>query len=228
MKIHPIIICLLSVCALAACSGMNDNIDQYLSQGETIYIAKPDSVHLFAGKDRFKIEFWVRDPRATGLTVYWAQRSRSLTIPLPAGRDMDAVVTAVVDENTPEGQYSLILITEDGKGHFSIPDEENVSVYGELFQNSLNNRLVDSRSISGSTVTVNWGNCYSAQEVGIRVWYTDTAGAACEVTYPTAELGASSVIKNVDLTKEMSYSTLYLPEKTAIDTFYTAKAVIEL
>ena len=103
-----------------------------------------------------------------------------------------------------------------------------MSVYGELFQNSLNNRLVDSRSISGSTVTVNWGNCYSAQEVGIRVWYTDTAGAACEVTYPTAELGASSVIKNVDLTKEMSYSTLYLPEKTAIDTFYTAKAVIEL
>lgn len=228
MKIHSIIISILSACVLIACSGMNDNIDQYLSQGETIYIAKPDSVHLFAGKERFKMEFWVRDPRATGLTVYWAQRSQSITVPLSEGRNMDEAVTVIVDQNTPEGQYSLVLITEDGKGNFSIPDEENVSVYGELFQNSLNNRLVDSRSFSGSTLTINWGNCYSAQEVGIRVWYVDTTGKECEATYPTDELGASSVIKNVDLSREVSYSTLYLPEKTAIDTFYTAKAVIAL
>ncbi|MBR1576463.1 MAG: hypothetical protein IJ654_08460 [Bacteroidales bacterium] len=228
MKIQPIIISLLALCMLVACSGMNDNIDQYLSQGEIIYIAKPDSVHLFAGRERFKMDFWVRDPRATGLTVYWSLRSQSQTIPLPPGRDMDEPVEVIIDRNTPEGQYALILITEDGKGNYSIPDEENVAVYGELFQNSLNNRLVDSHSVKGNTVTLNWGNCYSAQEVGICVRYTDTAGAACEVLYPTDELGPSSVLSNVDVSREISYSTLYLPEKTAIDTFSTQKTVIAL
>ena len=226
MKLRYILLFALCAVVSASCSKMNDNIDQYLSQGEIIYIARPDSVKLYAGKDRFKAEFWMSDPRATEMRIYWAQKTDSLVVPIPESRDITEPISVVTDSNMPEDQYTLYFVTFDNLGNRSVNDEQNVSVYGTNFQNSLNNRMVDSKSVSGNKVTINWGNCYSTKEIGIRVWYTDISGAAKNVTYQTETLGTTSVIDSVDATKEVSYSTMYLPEPTAIDTFFTARTVI--
>lgn len=227
MKLRYIITAAAAALSFAACTKMNDNIDQYLSQGEIIYIAKPDSVHLFAGKERFKMDFWISDPRATEMRVYWNMKSDSLVVPInQEGRDFAEMISVIADNNVTEGQYTLYLVTRDKYGNTSINSEENVSVYGENYQNALNSRLVDSQSFASGKLTINWGNCYSDQEVGIRVSYTDTAGAEQAVTYDTATLDKTSVISSVDGTKEVSYTTMYLPEPTAIDTFFTPKRII--
>lgn len=226
MKLRHIIIAAAAVLASAACSKMNDNIDQYLSQGEIIYIARPDSVHLFAGKERFKVDFWISDPRATEMRIYWAQKSDSLVVPIPEGWDFNEAISVIADRGITEGQYSLDLVTRDKFGNISIGDEENVTVYGDIYQNSLNSRLVESQTAASGKLTINWGNCYSDDEIGIRVSYTDLNGAAKAVTYETETLGTSSVINNVDTAQEVSYTTMYLPEPTAIDTFFTPKKII--
>ncbi len=226
MKLRHIIIAAAAALVCAACSKMNDNIDQYLSQGEIIYIARPDSVHLFAGKERFKVDFWISDPRANEMRIYWAQKSDSLVVPIPEGWDFNDVISVIADKGITEGQYSLFLVTRDKYGNVSIGDEENVTVYGEIYQNSLNTRQVESQTAASGKVTINWGNCYSDDEIGIRVSYTDTKGVPQTVTYETVALGASSVINNVDTSKEVSYTTMYLPEPTAIDTFFTPKKII--
>lgn len=226
MKLRHIIIAAAAVLASAACSKMNDNIDQYLSQGEIIYIARPDSVHLFAGKERFKVDFWISDPRATEMRIYWAQKSDSLVVPIPEGWDFNEVISVIADRDITEGQYSLDLVTRDKFGNISVGDEENVTVYGDIYQNSLNSRLVESQTAASGKLTINWGNCYSDDEIGIRVSYTDLNGAAKAVTYETETLGTSSVINNVDTAQEVSYTTMYLPEPTAIDTFFTPKKII--
>lgn len=227
MKLRYIITAAAIALASAACTKMNDNIDQYLSQGEIIYIAKPDSVHLFAGKERFKMDFWLSDPRATEMRVFWNMRKDSLVIPIQEGRDFADMISVIADNNITEGQYTLYLVTRDKYGNTSVNAEENVSVYGEVYQNALNSRLIDSKSIASGKLTINWGNCYSDDEVGIRVSYTDTEGTVRSVTYETATLEKTSVISSVDQTKEVSYTTMYLPEPTAIDTFFTAKKIIE-
>ena len=226
MKLRHIIIAAAAVLASAACSKMNDNIDQYLSQGEIIYIARPDSVHLFAGKERFKVDFWISDPRATEMRIYWAQKSDSLVVPIPEGWDFNEAISVIADRGITEGQYSLDLVTRDKFGNISIGDEENVTVYGDIYQNSLNSRLVESQTAASGKLTINWGNCYSDDEIGIRVSYTDLNGTAKAVTYETETLGTSSVINNVDTAQEVSYTTMYLPEPTAIDTFFTPKKII--
>lgn len=228
MKPKYIITLLVAALALGACSKMNDNIDQYLSQGEIIYLAKPDSVHLYAGKERFKTEFWVSDPRVTEMRIYWAQRSDSIVVNIDPDHVFAEPIVVIADKGIAEGQYSLTYVTYDNLGNKSVPEDENVSVYGDMYQASLNNRLVDSKSVSGNKLTINWGNCYSAQEIGIRVSYTDTAGAAKVVEFDTETLGKSSVIDGVDTTKEVSYVTVYRPEPTAIDVFTTPETVIEL
>lgn len=228
MKLRYIITAAAVALTFAACSKMNDNFDQYLKNGEIIYIAKPDSVHLFSGKERFKLEFWLSDPRATEMRVYWSQKKDSLIIPIPAERNFEDAISVIADNGIAEGQYSLILVTCDQLGNKSVNDEENVTVYGDIYQNALNARMVESVSASSGKVTITWGNCYSDDEIGIRVSYTDLSGAKQSVTYETATLEATSVITNVDVTKEITYTTMYLPEPTAIDIFYTPEQVIAL
>ena len=40
-----------------ACSDMNDLHDKYLEQGETIYLAKFDSVKLYPGRYRARVDY---------------------------------------------------------------------------------------------------------------------------------------------------------------------------
>ena len=77
-------------------------------------------------------------------------------------------------------------------------------------------------------MTINWGSSFSLLEYGVRLFYTDLNGKD-QVKLVTKEaMGASTVVNNVDSGKEFSFETVYLPEPTAIDTFYTAKTVIPL
>ena len=52
-KINYILIAAVS--ALCACSDMNSLHDKYLADGETIYLARFDSVKIYPGKERVKV-----------------------------------------------------------------------------------------------------------------------------------------------------------------------------
>ena len=216
----------LGLCALSSCNDMNDNIDQYLSGGETIYIAKSDSVKLYPGKNRFLVQFWIKDPRAVTMDIQWNQGKSSQQVAIAKGHDITEPIEAYV-ENLEDGDYTIKLVTMDVHGNKSVPDEYSVIVYGATYQSMLMTRTVKAKAVSGSDVTITWGNSYSSQEVGVNVYYTDTSGAAKSVSLLSAELGSKTTLKNVDVTKEISYETVYLPSENAIDYFYTDRKVIE-
>lgn len=225
-KIMILSMLVLGISALSSCNDMNDNFDQYLSGGETIYIAKSDSVKIFPGKNRFLVNFWIKDPRATTMDIQWNQGKSSQQVAIEKGHDITLPIEAYV-ENLEDGDYTIKLITSDVHGNKSVPDEYSVAVYGATYQSMLMSRSVKSKSVSGSTVTLTWGNSYSSQEYGVNVYYTDLSGAAKCQTILTADIGTTTAIKNVDVTKEISYETIYLPEETAIDYFYTERKVVK-
>ena len=228
MKTKYLIIVSLLLLGCCACSKMNDNIDQYLSQGEITYLARPDSVKLFPGRERFLVHFWMRDPRASEMRIYWAQKKDSVCIAIPSTRDKKDPITVMVDQNDPEGDYTLHFVTYDPFGNHSVSDEHTVNVYGDFFQSTLTTRGVKSKSFSKNVLTINWGSSYSTKEYGVRLYYTATDGSAREITIQKADMGSSTKVSDVDPEKEFAYSTVYLPEPAAIDTFFTAKTVIAL
>ena len=228
MKTKYILIASALLLASLSCSKMNDNIDQYLSQGEITYLAKPDSVKLFPGRERFLAHFWVRDPRVSEARIYWSQRRDSLSVPIPESRDKQEPVVVMVDRNIAEGDYTLYFVTYDKYGNHSVSDEHHINVYGDFFQSTLTPRHVKSKSLKNNTLTLNWGNSYSVKEYGVRLFYTDLDGNACEKTVEKAAMGASTQVGNVDAAKEFAFTTIYLPEPTAIDTFFTARTVVPL
>ena len=228
MKTKYLFIASALLLACLSCSKMNDNIEQYLSQGEITYLAKPDSVKLFPGRERFLAHFWVRDPRVSEARIFWSQRRDSLSVPIPEARDKQEPVVVMVDRNIAEGDYTLYFVTYDKYGNHSVSDEHFVNVYGDFFQSTLLPRHVKSKSLKNNALTINWGSSFSLMEYGVRLFYTDLDGKD-QVKLVTKEaMGASMVVSNVDSGKEFSFETVYLPEPTAIDTFYTVKTVIPL
>lgn len=218
-----------------ACSDMNDSMDPYLSKGEIIYLAKPDSVKLFPGEDRFLMRFWLSDPRATELFVYWDQKKDSLIIPLQEGRSFADSIDIYVgrESGIQEKSYTLQLVTYDKHKNTSIQDEYNVNVYGELFANSIIVRQIKSAKYTSGTVRIAWGGSYNAKEYGVKLFYKSKDGVDVEEVYTTEALKKGQgnddgleevlVLKNMDVSAPLIYTTVYLPEPTAIDTFYTKK-----
>ncbi len=228
MKTKYILIASALLLACLSCSKMNDNIDQYLSQGEITYLARPDSVKLFSGRERFLAHFWVRDPRVSEMRIYWSQKRDSISVAVPANRNKQDSIAVMVDRNIAEGDYTLHFVSYDKYGNHSVSDEHFVNVYGDFFQSTLLPRHVKSKSFKNNALTINWGSSFSLLEYGVRLFYTDLDGKDQVKTVKKDDMGTSTVVNNVDSGKEFSFETVYLPEPAAIDTFYTEPTIIPL
>lgn len=215
---------------LGACADMNDNIDKYLSRGEIVNIAKSDSISAFAGKERFYVKYWQTDPRATEMRIYWSQEKAPVCVSIPEERDTsDSLVVWVgKEQGIKEGSYSLSIVTFDKFGNKSVPDEQNVNVYGDKFAASIIPRILLSREFNPAqnTLRLVWGGSVSAKEWGVRLFYTKIDGAPCQILYKSADLPENLELKDIDVMSSVEYETLYLPEVTAVDTFYTERVVI--
>ncbi|MDR2037614.1 MAG: discoidin domain-containing protein [Bacteroidales bacterium] len=220
-----------------SCADMNENVDEYLNQGEIIYIAKSDSVKLFAGRERFLLTFWLSDPRTSELRIYWSQKADFLSIPITEA-DLGNQIDAYIGRNEKtieEGNYTLQLIAYDILGNASITDEYNVNVYGETFasQQASTPKFIKKAaySVVEDSLSIIFGSTASSREYGINLTYTDNNGVYQSLNYTSekikSELNDSLSIMGIDISQPISYVTKYLPETTAIDTFYTEVTVIE-
>ena len=230
MKLNIIILLLGAVIwGLSSCSDMNENFETYMENGEIVYIGKADSVKTFAGKDRFLIEFIVRDPRANALYIYWSQRKDSVVIPIAEHDPYDIFSVYVGGDQNPlkHGSYTLELISKNEDMFRSVPVVTSVNVYGESFAQTLVPKIIkDIKNVSG-TVTITWGGAISEKEVGVALEYVNALQHDTTVFRTTAELKTATVLSDIDLTQGLAYKTLYLPEPTAVDTF-VVDGVIEI
>jgi hypothetical protein len=195
----------------------------YLQRGETIYIGKLDSLKTFAGKERILLRYWSSDPKAVQLTLYWNLRTDSMTLSIPSHAANDSVDVWL--PNLPEYSYSFEAVSRNAEGtKRSIAYPFTASSYGDLFQASLTNRLSEyARHIGGKSLEIKWFGAIE-RAVGTEVFYTDTDNQSKIRFVPISE--AITTIQNVK--GDISYRTLYLPEETAVDTFYTESIVPQI
>ena len=215
------IFCIVLFGFLASCSKMNDLHDIYLRRGETIYVGKPDSVMIFAGKKRVKLRYWQSDSKATKLVIYWLSRTDSILFDIPYHLPKDSV--EVIIPNLPEYSYTFDLVTMNKDlGNRSVALHSSGNTYGDNFQSILTNRGIKyTIDTSLNILTINWVGAVE-KGIGTEVVYATTVGDKVTKFVPMSE--KSTVIDN--WIGEVKYRTVFLPEPTAIDTFYTVlKAV---
>jgi hypothetical protein len=210
---------------VTGCAQMNDKHDEFLARGETVYIGKIDSVTAFPGKGRLMFRYWISDPRANKVTLYWGPEdvySKVLTVEPHQPEDIQEVFLNESD-GIIENTYTFHWISSDMYGNKSMLFESIASVYGDQYQEKLlNRRIVATDPDDDGNIGVTWASASSEEELGIEIFYTPKGGQTVAEYYP--KLGTSLALTNVDYTQGVTYRTLYKPTPTAIDTFYTAAA----
>ena len=215
-NIYNLCILVFALLLIGACTKMNDFHDGYLKDGETLYVGKVDSAKIFPGKGRIVLRYWISDPKAKKLVIYWKSRTDSLLIDVP-DRPVGSPLEITIP-NLDEGDYLFEMITRN-------KDMKNPSVvfyiggraYGQKFQASLTDRLIkEAVFLPSGAAEIRW---FGAVEnaLGTELVYTNKAGVEVQKFIPIGE----NITTITDLASNVKYRTLFLPVPTAIDNFYT-------
>src|SRR5690606_8469154 len=104
---------------LFSCTKMDD-YKKYFDKEEIIYIGKPDSVKVFTGRERVKLQWLIiSDPKVSSAMIYWSNKTKERKIDIKRGTGVDTVQTII--EGLNQGYHSFEVFTMDDEGNRSVP-----------------------------------------------------------------------------------------------------------
>lgn len=207
------------VLVIHSCTGADEYL-KFTEGGEISYTGKIDSLKFFPGRNRVKIEgLIISDPKVTELRVYWNRKKDSVVVPIARTSGVD-VVSKIID-NLPENIYNFEVRTFDAKGNSSISQNVTAQTYGERYQASLNDRkIITSKLSSDFSLTIDFATMdLTTGAFATEVVYTDNSNVEHTVAVPVTQ--NQLVVPNYKIGSKFKQRSLFLPVKTAIDTFYT-------
>ena len=207
----------LSAVFTISCESYMDIHEEYIKNGEIIYAPKADSIQFIAGKGRVQFAFWLENaPNVKSVDLYWNSRSDSLIIPVSPTNGLDSFYVNVPD--LPEGAYTFEVKTRDNFGHSSLYLTGFGNSYGDFYQSSLVNRRVKSVDLAESGGVIDW---FSAIEgmTWTDIRYTTNDGTTKTVRLDPAE--QRIICPNAQAGSSFEFSSSFIPEESAIDTFAT-------
>lgn len=212
-----LVIVLMLISILFSCAKW-DEFKQYIEDGEIVYVGKLDSVKVLSGNERIKITAEVKpDPKIKKALIKWNDGKDSLQLDIAH----NSIIEQYID--MPEGIVSLELFTIDDKGNRSIAVPAIGRAYGPRYSAGLTNRLTSNAVIeNNNTALIDWQEMdMSAGPIGSEVRYVANNGTTKSIIVKVDDM-ETSIADLSSTAKTVSYRTLYLPQKTSIDTFYTA------
>lgn len=217
-RIYSLAILAASILSFTSCEDFMDIHEEYIEGGEIIYAPKPDSVSFIAGKGRVLFNCRTYNaPNVRSIDVYWNDGLDSLIIPVELKTGYDSI--SVILDNLEEKSYTFNIQTTDNFGHKSLFMTDFGTSYGDTYQATLNDRLIESLSLSDQEGTIKW---YYAPQYLVRseVRYVKKDGSQAIAKVPSTD--DLVLLPDVKPGSTFEYRSLYIPEEAAIDTFATA------
>ena len=194
----------------SSCDDVNSVHQKYYDWGEDIYTGTIDSVIAYSGYEKVKFDWELNaDPRITKTVIFWNQRTDSIVIDVNRTQSGRLAMTYEL-ENLSEGNYIFEFITRDNDGHFSLPKEVIVLVFGEFYIQSLRNRrisTIDHRD--DGTMLLQWEPISSLAIQYVTITY-ESNGLEQNVIVENDE--NETVLTGLDSGDIIRVSTTYLPE----------------
>ncbi|MGV8091073.1 MAG: DUF4998 domain-containing protein [Mangrovibacterium sp.] len=215
------IICLVAALSFmsSGCGPMDERYSELIEDGPILYISKPDdkSIQVSPGRNRLKIS-WPKsnDPRGKYAVVSWANNTKSTKVDIN-----QTGMTEVVIDNLTEGSYIFDITLFDLLGNTSLPVSKVGTVYGEDYERYLINWSLNGFTLSSGYAVLTFAEPKDNTIAGSKItWSSNGSGK---------KLFAGSDLKTVTIEDFNSLSfacnTVYLPETTAIDSFYSPAKV---
>jgi len=223
MKFYKInYIAVLLVLFAGACSKIDD-YKKYVAGGAITYAGKMDSVKIFSGRNRVLVTgLFTSDPNIVKYRVFWSGGQDSIEVPVKRTSGVDTA--RVLISNLPEGLLSFEIRTYDAENHSSVPVDTAANVYGDLYQSSLVNRaIVDAAMLGDSSALITWADVNKdAGVINMDIKYSDSNSVLHDTLIVSGITGLTTRLPIFRGGGIISYSTAYLPNATAIDTFHVA------
>jgi len=210
-----------------SCDDYSDDYLKYVEGGERIYVGKMDSLFVFGGYNRVELGGNLpSDPKATEVRISWNNTNNSITVPLTGGTVGERFSTII--DNLPENIYSFQVRSYDNDGNRSVLSTVTGRVYGEGYVATLYNRPITlARLYSGNRYRITVDNMdRSTGVIGCEIVYTSRDTNTEKTLF--VPIGDGEVLfTDWKSGTTMKYRTSFIPEPTAIDTFYTPYEILE-
>ena len=213
---------MVAVVILNGCSKIDAYKEKFLQAGSISYPGIIDSVKVLSGKNRAIITgLIVADPKLVKYRVFWNSRNDSIEGVIKNSGAIDTLKAMI--NNLNEGILSFEIRTYDADGNISVPVVTTGNVYGDIYQSSLINRGITKAEVqANNSALINWADVNAdAGVIGVQVKFKDNAGNNHDTTIMSIPNGLSASLPDFKAGTSISYRTAFLPNKTAIDTFYT-------
>lgn len=213
---------LVCILLIASCTPMDHYYKDLILLGDRQYAGKPVDVEARAGRDRTQI-VWSNpsDPAVSHAIVFWNNYRDSVLVTLDRTTPKDSVVIDLA-----EGQYVVNVVTQDEAGNRSLPVEITASSYGDLYQETLRNRVVSNVELLTDSVNVIWNEEFQETMISTELSYIDLDGQTRHVQF--AKDSQLVGLAAIDLSKPVSVQGIFLPEPSAIDTFRSEVELLDL
>lgn len=218
-KINSAFLLLFVTAAVLSCSKWDEYKD-YTAAGETLYTGKMDSVKIYSGRLRVKLNGLLpADPKITRVKITWNNGADSAWFPISKGVGIDTFSKIIP---VPEGVSSFKIRTYDAAGNVSMVVTAGGTAYGPKYESGLVNRPVGSAELlTTGNATVTWGPFDTTTGAkGTWVSYTKTNNTVDSVYAPVGQ--TITTLPGLKAGTSIGIRTTYLPTPTAIDSFYAA------
>ncbi len=211
-----------------ACQEMEDIHADFIKGGEKIYAAVPDTVIIMPGNHRLQLKWLVNNgANIKKSVVEWTDNGQdfSKTVDVSLNSPLDSVL--VMLDNLEEKSYLFKTYNIDKDGNRSIKVQVAGLVYGDIYKSSLTNRIITSLVGGGTTdsVVVNW-RLPNDGNTGVELSYKSRSGEMVKKWVKPED--TRTVLRNWESLGTMTYKSFYIPTPTAIDTFATEPAEVDL
>ncbi len=204
-------------------------MEDYLNivgRDEIVYPGKIDSVKVFSGRERVVIQgLCISDAKVVACDIEWNLGKEKVSVPVDMSAGPFELVTEI--KNLPENVYSFVLYTRDRQGNRSIPVDVVGQTYGEYYMAQIRNRPFEKAILKGTSVVVTWYSLdKTLRPIHTELMYKTTTGETKIVESPISD--SETLLENVDISKPLTYRTVYQPDETCLDIFETEYAEMRI
>jgi hypothetical protein len=200
---------------IIGCETNRDTFEDFVREGETIYVGAADTVLVGSGFD--KLRFWVAinaDPKIRkGIII---STDNSISHEFEVERKQSGKDTITFDLQIPEGEYTFGLYMMDEAGNSSVRREVPAKVYGSKYQAGLVNRGVNEVIASSNSATFTWSEA-ALNMISTELLYETESGAMQSVVVPNNE--STTIVEDYKLGGNIQIKSVFKPTTMAIEEF---------
>jgi hypothetical protein len=205
------------------CSKKPTDYRSFLGNKEIIYPGRISNPTALPGDGRLMLTWTPSpDPSIAKYVVTWNGGADSLVISAISHSTTDTVKCLI--DHLSEYSYTFFIYSYDAEGNRSVVTEiDNAQVYGDIYRNSLHNRLQDLSLPPllnpDGTVIIHFLAPLDTINVTTRIKYVGTGGDT-SLLYLAKEDGTVT-LPSFKPGSKILYQSSFIPSTRAIDTFYT-------